>query len=200
MDHDHHSHHSMEAMDMSHDTTTMDPHHGHEHGHGDGPMTGMGGHDMMSMYFHTNIGNDYVLFNNWKPNSAGEMVWTCFVIFLLAVLYEGLKYYREYLMKSWKVTTYYVSDTPNGIRTNGTAIGIPGRENKTEIYRKMFSCPHFFQTGLHVLQFFISYLLMLVFMTYNVYFCVAVLIGAGVGYFLFGWYKSTAVDITEHCH
>lgn len=67
-------------------------------------------------------------------------------------------------------------------------------------YRKMFSCPHFFQTGLHMLQFFISYLLMLVFMTYNVYLCISVLIGAGVGYFLFGWYKSTAVDITEHCH
>lgn len=67
-------------------------------------------------------------------------------------------------------------------------------------YRKMFSCPHFFQTCLHMVQFFISYLLMLVFMTYNVYFCIAVLIGAGVGYFLFGWYKSTVVDITEHCH
>jgi hypothetical protein len=37
-------------------------------------------------------------------------------------------------------------------------------------------------------------------MTYNVYLCVAVVVGAGVGYFLFGWYKSTAVDITEHCH
>lgn len=62
-----------------------------------------------------------------------DMVWTCLVIFFLGVLYEGLKYYREYLMKSYKVTTYYVSDTPNGIRTNGTT-GIPGRENKTDMY------------------------------------------------------------------
>ena len=62
------------------------------------------------------------------------MVWTCIAIFFLGVFYEGLKYYREYLMKSWRVTTYYVSDTPNGIRTNGTGMaGIPGRENKADM-------------------------------------------------------------------
>jgi copper transporter 1 len=64
----------------------------------------------------------------------------------------------------------------------------------------MLSVSHMLQTFLHMFQFLISYLLMLVFMTYNVYLCIAVVIGAGVGYFLFGWYKSTVVDITEHCH
>jgi len=63
------------------------------------------------------------------------MIWTCFVIFALAVAYEGLKYYREYLLKSWRVTTYYVSDTPNGVRTNGVNNKIiPGAETKAEMY------------------------------------------------------------------
>lgn len=37
-------------------------------------------------------------------------------------------------------------------------------------------------------------------MTYNVWLCVAVVAGAAVGYFLFGWKKSVIVDVTEHCH
>ena len=74
MDHDHmdHNSHIMDhgtTMDHSAHETTMDPNmdHGHDHD------MNMGGHDMsgMAMYFHTNIGNDYVLFFNWKPNTAG---------------------------------------------------------------------------------------------------------------------------------
>ncbi|XP_054166779.1 high affinity copper uptake protein 1-like [Oppia nitens] len=202
--HDHHMNHNVHNMA---DQTTPTPNHqmnvyvGDDGGHG----TGHEGHNMMDhmmkMYFHTNIGDDYVLFKQWKPTTAGDMVWTCIVIFLLGVTYEGLKYYREYLLKAWRVTTYYVSDTPNGVRTNGSPrISNPREDTKADIYRKMMSCSHLFQTGLHMIQFFLSYILMLVFMTYNVYLCIAVLLGAGVGYFLFGWYKSTAVDITEHCH
>lgn len=57
-----------------------------------------------------------------------------------------------------------------------------------------------FQSFLHMLQVFISYLLMLIFMTYNVWLALAVVLGAGAGYFLFGWRKKTIVDINEHCH
>nr|KAF6315409.1 solute carrier family 31 member 1 [Myotis myotis] len=46
----------------------------------------------------------------------------------------------------------------------------------------------------------ISYFLMLIFMTYNGYLCIAVAAGAGTGYFLFSWKKAVVVDITEHCH
>ena len=64
----------------------------------------------------------------------------------------------------------------------------------------MVSAGHFLQTLLHMIQVFISYCLMLVFMTYNVWLCLAVILGAGVGYFLFGWRKAIVVDINEHCH
>jgi len=46
----------------------------------------------------------------------------------------------------------------------------------------------------------LSYVLMLIVMTYNVWLCLAVILGAGSGYFFFGWKKSLVVDITEHCH
>lgn len=64
----------------------------------------------------------------------------------------------------------------------------------------MLSKMHFLQTFLHMVQMVISYFLMLIFMTYNTWLCIAVVLGAGVGYFLFGWKKSVVVDVTEHCH
>jgi len=65
---------------------------------------------------------------------------------------------------------------------------------------KMLSWMHGWQTFLHVVQVVISYFLMLIFMTYNVWLCVAIALGAGVGYFFVGWKKSLVIDITEHCH
>ncbi|GBP55499.1 High affinity copper uptake protein 1 [Eumeta japonica] len=64
----------------------------------------------------------------------------------------------------------------------------------------MTSRVHIWQTVLHGLQVLISYMLMLVFMTYNVWLCAAVVLGSATGYFLFGWRESVVVDFTEHCH
>jgi copper transporter 1 len=55
------------------------------------------------------------------------------------------------------------------------------------------------QTVLHIVQFTASYWLMLVFMTYNVWLCLAVVLGAGSGYLLFGSRRPTSVEITDHC-
>ncbi|KAL1378798.1 hypothetical protein pipiens_015342 [Culex pipiens pipiens] len=64
----------------------------------------------------------------------------------------------------------------------------------------MLSVMHLFQTFLHIVQVTLSFLLMLIFMTYNTWLCLAVVLGAALGYFLFGWKKSVIVDVTEHCH
>lgn len=64
----------------------------------------------------------------------------------------------------------------------------------------MFSKSHAYQSFLHVIQIVISYFLMLIFMTYNVWLGLAVALGSTTGFFLFGWKKSVVVDVTEHCH
>ena len=46
----------------------------------------------------------------------------------------------------------------------------------------------------------LAYLLMLIFMTYNSWLCSAVLVGATVGYFLFGWRKTIVYEEADHCH
>lgn len=64
----------------------------------------------------------------------------------------------------------------------------------------LLSRRHLIQTFLHMLQLAVSYMLMLVFMTYNTWLCLAVVLGAGAGYFLFGLQRLTSIDVNEHCH
>lgn len=64
----------------------------------------------------------------------------------------------------------------------------------------MCSPPHWVQTVLHLIQVTVSYALMLIFMSYNGYLAISIIVGAGLGYFLFGWKKAVIVDINEHCH
>ena len=63
----------------------------------------------------------------------------------------------------------------------------------------MLNVNHFIQTGLHIVQFTLSYFLMLIFMTYDAWLCIAVAAGTGVGFFIFGWKKAAVIN-TEHCH
>uniref|UniRef100_A0A8D8UTW2 Copper transport protein n=1 Tax=Cacopsylla melanoneura TaxID=428564 RepID=A0A8D8UTW2_9HEMI len=206
MDHSMHNHHDMHNHDhqqevipsldssiplsssVGHDHSTMD----HE-GHG----------GMMSMAFHWGC-NEVILFNQWKISTPSGLIASMFGIFLFATLYEGVKYYREYLF--WKTyNELHYRSIPaqqrgaSSIEENkDTAKVVPVAKQPPALL--MMSMPHFIQTLLHVLQVTMSFLLMLVFMTYNVALCIAVVAGAACGYFLFGWKKSVMVDVTEHCH
>lgn len=177
--HDHNSHDH-----GGHETSTDSSHSGHE----DACMNS--GH--MMMFFHTGY-CETVLFSSWKVSSLGGLIGSMVGIFIMAALYEGLKYYREYLF--WK--------TYNALQYRSVSMpaekGVVTEDNRI-VQPTMFSWMHGFQTFLHVVQIVLSYFLMLIFMTYNVWLCIAVVLGAATGYFLFGWKKSVIVDVTEHCH
>ncbi|XP_061887906.1 high affinity copper uptake protein 1 [Entelurus aequoreus] len=183
-DHDHHHDHTMV-------TPTSGGGNGGHGGHG-----GDGGHvgHSMAMTFYFGYQNVELLFSGLVINSAGEMVGACLGVFLLAILYEGLKIGREYLLRRSQVNVRYNSMPLPG--TDGTVL----METHKTVGQRMISPAHFLQTLLHIIQVVVSYLLMLVFMTYNAYLCIAVALGAGAGYFLFSWRKAVVVDITEHCH
>ncbi|XP_071051547.1 high affinity copper uptake protein 1 isoform X2 [Onthophagus taurus] len=183
MAHDHHAHHHMEpsipsAIPMEHDDHS---------GHPDGSM----GHGM-SMAFHFGI-SETVLFESWAFSTTWGLIGSMIGIFFMAALYEGLKYYREYLF--WR--------TYNALQYRAVTLqqdkAVVSEDNQI-VQPSMLSLMHVCQTGLHIIQIVLSYFLMLIFMTYNVWLCIAVVVGAAVGYFLFGWKKSVIVDVTEHCH
>ncbi|KAB1280267.1 High affinity copper uptake protein 1, partial [Camelus dromedarius] len=175
MDHSHHM--GMSTMDHN---STMSPSHHHtttsaSHSHDHMMM-------MMPMTFYFGFKNVELLFSGLVINTAGAM------------FYEGLKIARESLLRKSQVSIRYNSMPVPG--PNGTIL----METHKTVGQQMLSFPHLLQTVLHIIQVVISYFLMLIFMTYNGYLCIAVAAGAGTGYFLFSWKKAVVVDITEHCH
>lgn len=224
---DHSEHHDY-SHHMNHSTDSDMMHHGHEGhhgsmehslqdhtmdqgaaGHAGGAHAGHAGmvHHMMSMAFHGGY-NETILFEQWKIDSLSGLLWSMLLIFIMAALYEGLKYYREHLFwKTYNALQYrpvtVTEKSPgngNVANNNGLATNGGGDEASRVVQPTMLSTMHLFQTLLHILQVTLSFLLMLIFMTYNTWLCVAVVLGAALGYFLFGWKKSVIVDVTEHCH
>ncbi|KAM4695668.1 high affinity copper uptake protein 1 isoform 1-T2 [Rhinophrynus dorsalis] len=198
-------------MDHSHHMTTTDPHAGHMQstsagghgGHGGGGGMGGGGGGMggggcgmhsMHMTFYFGYENVEILFTGLVVNSAGEMAGAFVAVFLLAMLYEGLKIAREALLRKSQVSIRYNSMPVPG--PNGTTL----METHKTVGQQMISISHVLQTVLHVIQVVVSYFLMLISMTFNAYLFIAIAAGAGTGYFLFSWKKAVVVDITEHCH
>lgn len=187
--HDHnmmttHDHDSMTTHDHNSMTT--------EHDH-----SGMDSMDhMMMMYFHTGF-KETILFQQWAVDSEWAMIGSCIGIFLMAVLYEGLKYFREMLHRREYVAIDY---SKVSIPSEGGSGGTTQTRTRVSCQKSMSSTSHFIQTALHLLQLALSYALMLIVMTYNVWLCLSVILGCTTGYFLFGWSKSFMVDLTEHCH
>uniref|UniRef100_A0A914WTX4 glutaminase n=1 Tax=Plectus sambesii TaxID=2011161 RepID=A0A914WTX4_9BILA len=131
---------------------------------------------MMSMWFHFSH-SDVILFDFWHPKSVIALLGSCVLIFCIAVAYEGLKWFRLHLQSRLFVVNR--ERPPTYAATTPIAYTKPFRLNT-------FSLPHLIQTLLFVVQIILSYGLMLVFMTYNVWLALSVILGAGVGYFIFG--------------
>ncbi|XP_076347656.1 high affinity copper uptake protein 1-like isoform X1 [Tachypleus tridentatus] len=146
------------------------------------------------MYFTAGV-EVTILFRQWHVTTVGGLIGSVIGIFILAMLYEGLKFFREHLYRRNASTIQYATVAVTGQSNNS---GVTEIQKVTR--NKMMSVPHLIQTLLHVVQFVISYFLMLMFMTYNMWVCIAIALGAGAGFFLFGWKKATVVDVTEHCH
>lgn len=185
MDHgamDHSAHAGHEGMDHS----AMD-HSGMDHsgmGHGGGGVHMM---EMMQMTFYAST-NVTLLFDFWKTTNAGQLVGSCVAVFVIALLFEALRAYREVLY------TRYASSERAG--SNAALVG--GASGGW--MASMLKTGHLIQTLLYGLQITIGYLLMLIFMAYNAYICIAVILGAMTGFLVFGWQKCLMLEMTaDHC-
>ncbi|VDN11801.1 unnamed protein product [Dibothriocephalus latus] len=63
-----------------------------------------------------------------------------------------------------------------------------------------FTKIHLMQTGLHVLHLILSYMAMLIVMTYNVYMFLAIVLGAMFGYFIFFRRRFVMFNEQDCCH
>ncbi|XP_029647867.1 high affinity copper uptake protein 1 [Octopus sinensis] len=145
-------------------------------------MTGMemgGGMNMdgMKMAFHTGA-KETILFTGIKTENVAEIIGACILVFILSGFYEGFKVLRE----------MHMDHTAKKNKEEGNTVP------------SAFVFPHLVQTLLHIVQMTISYFLMLIFMTYNAWLCIAVALGSGAGYFAFRWRRPfKTIEDSEHC-
>ncbi|GBP59011.1 High affinity copper uptake protein 1 [Eumeta japonica] len=151
----------------------------------------------VSLQFHAGVCQE-ILFPGWNTRNAWQVACSALVFLVAGVLYEGLKYYREALHRAAAPAPARSTDSHLNIAKNECGPSAPCAQTAVIRY-SMWSQEHVIQTLLHILQATASYLLMLVFMTYNVWLCAGLVLGLGLGYFLFGWKKHTVVDVAEHC-
>merc|ERR1711953_1367447 len=141
------------------------------------------------MYFHGGY-NEVILFDFWRISTLAGLVGSMIGCFLMGILYEGIKSYREYWMNGAFHTVTYNQvgsqqrKSPGIEQGGGTSSESPPRDIISDqgslkiIQTKMFSLPHLILTGLHMLQMTLAYFLMLIVMTYNSWLCGAVILGS----------------------
>ncbi|CAM2699738.1 unnamed protein product [Rotaria socialis] len=218
MDHDHdhvHHHHAADMVSSTVATTLMNhAHHMMEHKSNTTSVpSGHGSHAdhmmSMAMTFHGGF-TEQILFSQWNTKTA-TFIGSWIIIFLVAVLYEGLKTIRDQLAKrEARCKCEEQGERPSSLLRHGQQDENPNNNDlipgvitgnaRTTKRARLLSLHHIIQTLLHILQMGISYLLMLVAMTFNIYLFLAVILGAGVGHFLFGWRRSSVIDYNDHCH
>lgn len=142
-----------------------------------------GGHAMM---FHLRSDLN-LLFEPWDISSTKVLVGSCIAVLFISIFYEGLKIFRAKLIDRHKTMAK---------RTDGAQFS----RFRQSLWITMCSSNHLSQTVLHIVHVALGYLLMLVVMTYQVYLGISVIIGAGLGYFLFaGFISDTDNHKDESC-
>uniref|UniRef100_A0A8R1XRQ8 Copper transport protein n=1 Tax=Onchocerca volvulus TaxID=6282 RepID=A0A8R1XRQ8_ONCVO len=117
----------------------------------------------MWSWFHFTV-NDILLFQSWKIDTTWKMIISCTGIYLLGILLEAIKLVRKKFDSK--------SSTKSSLTTNDTTF-------MKIAYRQMF------QIGLFMIQLIINYLLMLIFMSYSIWFGTAVIFGITTGSYVF---------------
>jgi len=164
------------------------------HNHGDDAEEGC----PMIMTFH--VGNcEAILFKKFTVKTVEEFLSAIVVIFLISIGYEGLKFWREKLFNDYRSETATVCGNGKASTSELTCEQNKQSANRS-ICQSLTHKLHLAQTLLHFVQVTLSYCLMLIVMTFNIWLVLAVVLGAAVGYFFFGWIRQRTIDVAEHCH
>lgn len=186
MDHSGHQHAEHDTHHMS--TTTSSP---------SSPSIDHSSHQAASLHamqFHFGC-CETILFDFWTTSSALSMFVSCLLVFVLSCLYEMLKSYRTELQCRCKTNQMLWPANSSKNASSQLSASLDSRENCSRCFRYAFGKLHIAQTVLHVAQVLVAYILMLIFMTYNLWLCLSIILGAAVGYFVFAWKIRLVSDI-----
>ena len=126
----------------------------------------------MKMFFHTGYEKNIVIYG-WDADTAGKMIGTVIAVFVLALLYEGIKFYRIKYSQLSAVTR-------SGLRS------APGRsDSDSETTSRRIPVSHLIESLMYAVQVALSFTLMLFVMTFNVWIILSAVFGMMIGYALF---------------
>mmetsp|Transcript_15950 Transcript_15950/g.20809 ORF Transcript_15950/g.20809 Transcript_15950/m.20809 type:complete len:195 (-) Transcript_15950:55-639(-) len=150
------------------------------------------------MYFNTNYEHSTLLFSGFHLHSAEEYAGAMIFTLALAIIYEGLKHFRNVLDQKFQELNMS-QITASGIEADKDVENNNTIQPGTPLYYTLLQqiCRSLLQGCLV----FISMLLMLIFMTFDVGLAVMVCAGAGIGYGMFNRkvVNSSSNKISECC-
>jgi len=156
----------------------------HAMGHGDQSAEAM---CKMYMLWNTNIINTCIVFREWHIQSTSGFIFSLFVIGLIGVGYEWIRDLQRKLdvrIAARMIQTRRAAgaSSSSGIDTPGEDALLLGRARGSS---RLSLDVRVLRAALYGLSVFISFFLMLVFMTYNAYLIGATVVGAIAGHYIF---------------
>ncbi|ORY94811.1 Ctr copper transporter family-domain-containing protein [Syncephalastrum racemosum] len=178
--------------------------HGHD-GHHDMPdMPGMPDMPMcsMNMLFNWQVEDVCVVFEWWHIRTAAGLIASCLAVFAIAAGYEFLR--AESAALDQKLQDATEKKRADNFAQDQEAADASTSENQGLLNAaptavKLSRQQEMIRSGVYAILVAISFWLMLVFMTYNGYLMIAVVLGAGFGHYFFGQSRLKASRSIQ-CH
>ncbi|WAR31942.1 COPT1-like protein [Mya arenaria] len=145
------------------------------------------------------LGYRLLLIGPWRMTPQ-DMVAACVVLLAFAAVFEAWKMLRQKLkrLEMSRLGPKPSAVAIKGVTKNQTAWVTFYKMGVREAASSMFGINHMSQSCMHVVQVIVSYIIMLAFMNFNVWICISIVLGSGLGYFLFGWTRSSVSDTEDH--
>ncbi|KAH0489149.1 hypothetical protein TgHK011_009593 [Trichoderma gracile] len=164
-------------------------------------MMGKGGLCKISMLWNWNVMNTCFISKHWQITSKGMFAGSCIGVVLLVIALEFLrrlsKEYDRFLIKQHVARFRDAPSVPIAVAAKPAKSAGDESVTSQEAARAVPPLrPSVLQQAvralLHVAQFSVAYIVMLLAMYYNGYFIICIFIGAYIGSFVFHWEPLTA--------
>lgn len=164
----------------------------------------------MAMYFHFDVHNT-ILFEFWKTETKFGVTISCAIVFLLATMYELFKGLRQHYILQKVNSAHRATETQPLMESdvvqppNYSKPHVPTKESNSNCpHSKQLKSPanvqhpemsfrclafhtaHLLNTVTYMVQITVSYFLMMIFMCFQTWICIAIIVGFGFGYYITG--------------
>jgi len=149
----------------------------------------------MHMSFWFGYNNIQMIFDKWIINDIPNLIGSCSGLFMMGIIYEFIKTWRDVktdqMMKSYDRRESF-EDSQSGLdqpidRTDSDQALL---DTQLEQQKSVFiNQTHILLSFSYFIQQFLGVCLMLLFMTFNMYICLAITFGQAMGYYLTGYIR-----------